>query len=149
MTRSWARSRAYVGSNTTRFGATGSDPLPVTRIVHTTQGQADLEARQVADFAPDRRPLSHRSRLKRVISQIAAQTTRFVELWEFGKPDPRPEPSKHKIIDHFAGRTRLDCDVLIVAADDPRLMVYTAEPGTEYPERLGFAIVLGAQTFVE
>lgn len=43
----------------------------------------------------------------------------------------------------------VDCDVLIVAADDLRMMVCTAEPGTEDAERLAFALVLGAQTLVE
>jgi hypothetical protein len=31
--------------------------------------------------------------------------------------------------------------------DDLRLMVYTAEPGTEDAERLALAIVLGTETF--
>ncbi len=39
----------------------------------------------------------------------------------------------------------LDCDTLIVAVDDLRIMVYTAEPGTEDAERLALAVVLGTQ----
>jgi hypothetical protein len=39
----------------------------------------------------------------------------------------------------------LDCDTLIVAADDLRIMIYTAESETEDAERLALAIVLGSQ----
>jgi hypothetical protein len=43
----------------------------------------------------------------------------------------------------FLGLIALDCDTLIVAGDDLRIMVYTAEPGTEDAERLALAV--GAQ----
>jgi hypothetical protein len=57
---------------------------------------------------------------------------------------------KRKLIDHPAvGRIALDCDVLLVATDDVRIMLYTAEPGTEDAQRLELAIVLGTQTMVE
>ena len=36
-----------------------------------------------------------------------------------------------------------------MAADDLRITVYTAEPGTEDAERLALAIVLGTQTLVD
>jgi len=38
--------------------------------------------------------------------------------------------------------------VLIVAGDDLRITVYTAEPGSEDAEKLGLAIVLGTQALV-
>lgn len=47
------------------------------------------------------------------------------------------------------GRITLDCDTLIVAADDLRIMIYTAEPDTEDADRLTFAIVLGTQSFID
>jgi MmyB-like transcription regulator ligand binding domain len=58
--------------------------------------------------------------------------------------------SSLKIIDHpDVGLNALDCDTLIVADDDLRIMVYTAEPGTEDAERLRLAIVLGTQSLVD
>jgi len=90
------------------------------------------------------------SRLRRLVSEIAAQSPRFVELWESHGPDPRQDTSRRKTIDHPAvGRITLDCDVLIVAADDLRVMVYTAEPGTEDAESLALAVVLGTQELVD
>jgi hypothetical protein len=38
--------------------------------------------------------------------------------------------------------------VLLVATDDVRIMIYTAEPGTEDAERLELAIVFGTRTLV-
>ncbi|HVQ48842.1 MAG TPA: hypothetical protein VMS92_02245 [Mycobacterium sp.] len=40
-------------------------------------------------------------------------------------------------------------DVLTVAGPDLRIMVYTAEPGTEDAERLDLLAVLGTQTIGE
>ena len=63
---------------------------------------------------------------------------------------PLSDPSRHKTVDHPAvGRITLDCDTLVVALDDLRITVYTAEPGTEDAERLALAVVLGTQTLVE
>ena len=56
------------------------------------------------------------------------------------------EQSRHKIIDHpSVGAIALDCDTLVVAQDDLRIMVYTAAPGTDDAERLRLAVVLGTQ----
>ena len=60
------------------------------------------------------------------------------------------DQSRHKIIDHpSAGLIALDCDTLIVAGDDLRIMVYTAEPGTEDAERLALAVVIGTQALID
>ena len=57
--------------------------------------------------------------------------------------------SIHKLDYPAVGRIALACDTLIVAADDLRIMIYTAETETEDAERLGLAIVLGTQSFSE
>jgi hypothetical protein len=51
-------------------------------------------------------------------------------------------------LDWGVGRIALDCDTLIVAADDLRIMIYTAEPETEDAARLALAIVLGTQSLI-
>jgi hypothetical protein len=87
-------------------------------------------------------------RLKRLIGDLAVQSPRFVELWESDAPEQHQDFGRHKVIDHpDVGRITLDCDVLIVAADDLRIMIYTAEPETVDAERLALAIVLGTQAF--
>jgi len=122
----------------------------VTRVVHTPGELADLQARQVADLRVTAARYPTDRTVTRLIRDLTAQSPRFVQLWESSAPDPPTDPSRQKIIDHpTVGRVTLDCDALIVAADDLRMMVYTTEPGTEDAERLAFAIVLGAQTLIE
>jgi transcriptional regulator with XRE-family HTH domain len=120
-----------------------------TRVVHTPGEQADHEARLVADLrlTASRYPADHTLRL--LIAELADRSPRFVDLWDAEAP-PLSDPSKHKTVDHPAvGRITLDCDTLVVALDDLRIAVYTAEPGTEDAERLALAVVLGTQTLVE
>jgi hypothetical protein len=42
----------------------------------------------------------------------------------------------------------LDCDVLPVAGADLRIMIYSAEPGTEDVELLALLAVVGMQTLL-
>ncbi|WP_053664167.1 hypothetical protein [Streptomyces sp. MMG1121] len=68
------------------------------------------------------------------------------ELRDSDAPAPLPDLPERKVVDHPAvGRTALDCDTLLVALDDLRTTVRTAEPGTEDAERLALAPVLGTQ----
>lgn len=123
---------------------------PGTRVVHTEEEQADHEARLVADLRLTASRYPADQALRRLISELADKSPRFAELWDSDAPVPLSDPSRRKVIDHPAvGRITLDCDTLIVALDDLRITVYTAEPGTEDAERLTLAIVLGTQTLVE
>ena len=123
---------------------------PGNRVLHTPQEQAEYEAYMVADLRATASRYPADQTLRRLIADLRAESPRFVELWESDIPQPRPEQSKQKTIGHPAiGPITLDCDTLFVATDDLRLMVYTAEPGTEDAERLALAIVLGTQDLAE
>jgi hypothetical protein len=55
--------------------------------------------------------------------------------------------SERKTVDHPAvGKLTLDCDVLTVEGSGLRIVVYTAEPGTEDAEKLDLVRVIGLQT---
>ena len=122
---------------------------PGNRAVHTAAERAAFEAGLVADLrlTVGRYPTDRN--LGRLISELGAVSPRFVDLWEKADlPDPRQQ-SRHKIIDHpHVGPIALDCDVLIVAGDDLRITVYTAEPSSHDAHKLDLAIVLGTQTLV-
>lgn len=123
---------------------------PGNRTVHSAQEQADHEARLVADLRLTASRYPADQGLRRLIGELADTSSRFAELWDSDTPPPPPDLSKQKDIDHpEVGRISLDCDTLLVAGDDLRIMVYTAEPDTEDAERLALAIVLGTQTLVE
>jgi transcription regulator MmyB-like protein len=88
--------------------------------------------------------------LKRLIAELTSHSLRFAELWQSGEVCSPQDQSRHKIIDHpDVGLIALDCDTLIVAGDDLRITVYTAEPGTEDAERLALAVVLGTQALID
>ena len=123
---------------------------PGSRVVHTPEERADQQARLVADLRLTAARYPTDKRLKRLIRELAAQSPRFVELWEPGNFKPHHDQGRRKIIDHpDVGRITLECDTLVVAADDLRIMIFTAEPETEDAERLAFATVLGTQSLID
>jgi hypothetical protein len=122
---------------------------PGNRTIHTPEEQARFESRLVADLRMTAARYPADRELKRLIAELT-HSPRFAELWESGQVDSGQDQSRHKIIDHpDVGLIALDCDTLIVAGDDLRIMVYTAEPGTEDAERLALAVALGTQALVE
>jgi transcriptional regulator with XRE-family HTH domain len=121
-----------------------------SRAIHSAEEHAHFEARLVADLRITASRYPADRKLKRLINELAAQSPRFVELWESVSTVDLTDTSKHKTIEHPAvGRITLDCDALVVAGDDLRILVYTAEPGTEDAERLALAVVLGTQSLAE
>jgi transcriptional regulator with XRE-family HTH domain len=121
-----------------------------SRAVQTPEEQAELEARLVADLRLTAARYPADQRLKQLIRELAAHSPRFVRLWESGAVAPHQDFGRHKVIDHpHVGRIALACDTLIVAADDLRIMIYTAEPESEDAERLSLAIVLGTQSLID
>jgi transcriptional regulator with XRE-family HTH domain len=123
---------------------------PGSRALNTPEQQADFEARLVADLRLTAARYPSDPRLKQLTRELAAQSPRFEKLWESGAPEPRQEFGRHKVIDHpDVGHIALDCDTLVVAAGDLRIMIYTAEPDTDDAERLALAVVLGTQSMVD
>ncbi|KDN22680.1 helix-turn-helix transcriptional regulator [Amycolatopsis rifamycinica] len=118
-----------------------------SRVVHTPREQAEHEARLVADLRLTASRYPADRALRRLLADLAAGSARFAELWDAEAPPPPADPSRRKTIDHPAvGLINLDCDTLLVALDDLRISVYTAEPGSEDADRLALAAVLGTQS---
>jgi transcriptional regulator with XRE-family HTH domain len=122
---------------------------PGNRTVHTPEEQARFESLLVADLRMTAARYPADREVKRLIAELTSHSPRFAELWDSGEVGSPQDQSRHKIIDHpDVGLITLDCDTLIVAGDDLRITVYTAEPGTQDAERLALAIVLGTQALV-
>ncbi|WP_182884389.1 helix-turn-helix transcriptional regulator [Microbispora sp. H10885] len=114
------------------------------RVRHTTVSRRELEAALVGDLRAATARYPADQRLKRLVADLLANSDRFAQLWETGITGHHQ--AARKTIDHpEAGAVTLDCDVLTVAGGDLRVMVYTAEPGTEDAERLALITVLGTQ----
>jgi len=123
---------------------------PGNRTVHTPEEQARFESLLVADLRMTAARYPADRELKRLIAELTSHSPRFAELWESGEVSSPQDQSRHKIIDHpDVGLIALDCDALIVAGDDLRITVYTAEPGTQDADRLALAIVLGTQDLID
>ncbi|WIB67607.1 helix-turn-helix transcriptional regulator [Curtobacterium sp. MCBD17_035] len=123
---------------------------PGTRVVHSPEELAALQAGQVAELRRTASRYPADRSVQALVSELAAGSARFVELWEAETVAADRGTVKRKVVQHpTVGPIALDCDVLVVATDDVRIMLYTAEPGTEDAERLALAIVLGTQTLVD
>ncbi|MCF3963481.1 helix-turn-helix transcriptional regulator [Streptomyces fuscigenes] len=117
---------------------------PGSRARHTPESLRRFEAALVADLRAAAGHYPADLRLRELVDALRAGSGRFAELWESGTVG-RHENAR-KTIDHpEAGPLALDCDVLTVAGSDLRIMVYTAEPGTEDADRLALLTVLGTQ----
>lgn len=120
-----------------------------SRTVQTAEEHSEHVERLVADLRITAARYPTDPRLKRLVAKLSAASPRFVELWG-AAPQPTGEQSRHKVIDHpTVGQITLECDTLIVAGHDLRVMAYTAEPGTDDADRLQLAIVLGTQSLVD
>ncbi|XVQ86934.1 helix-turn-helix transcriptional regulator [Microbispora siamensis] len=118
---------------------------PGSRTRHTAESLRAFETVLVADLRAAAGRYPGDQRLRRLVADLRANSERFAELWDSGAVG-RHEAAR-KIIDHpDAGPLTLDCDVLTVAGADLRIMVYTAEPGTEDAERLASLTALGTPT---
>jgi transcriptional regulator with XRE-family HTH domain len=120
---------------------------PRNLVRQTPESRRELEAAQVADLraAASRYPADQR--LRRLVAELREHSERFTELWDSGVVGHHQ--GSRKTIDHpHVGALTLDCDILTVTGSDLRIMVYTAEPGTEDAERLALLTVLGTQSLV-
>lgn len=118
-----------------------------SRVRHTPQSQRALEAAQVATLRATTSRYPADQRLLRLVAELRANSDRFAQLWE-SRAVGGHEASL-KTVDHpQVGPLTLDCDVLSVAGSDLRIMIYTAEPGTDDAERLALLSVIGTQTLV-
>ncbi len=123
---------------------------PGSRVVHTAEEEAELVRRMVADLRLTAAKYPADYAVRRLVRELRAASPRFGALWDTGDADPGRDTGRRKVVDHPAvGRIELDCDALVVAADDLRILVYTAEPGTTDADRLELAIVLGTQALTE
>ncbi|MGC4747964.1 helix-turn-helix transcriptional regulator [Micromonospora sp. DT201] len=120
---------------------------PGTRARHTPQSLRAFETALVADLRAAAGCYPADQQLRQLVAELSANNDRFAKLWDSGTVG-RHEAAR-KTIDHpHVGPLTLDCDVLTVAGSDLRIMIYTAEPGTEDADRLALLTVLGTQALV-
>ncbi|MET8472824.1 helix-turn-helix transcriptional regulator [Streptomyces sp. NPDC006422] len=108
---------------------------PPSRVRQTPDERQAMEEALVSDLRTTaaRYPLD--PRLYTLVDELRTRSPRFAELWESGAVGRHA--AARKTVDHpQVGPLTLDCDILTVAGDDLRVMLYTAEPGTPDADRL-------------
>ncbi|SDM29891.1 Helix-turn-helix domain-containing protein [Streptomyces sp. cf386] len=118
-----------------------------SRVRQTPGERRAFEAGIVADLRATASRYASDPQLRFLVRELRTHSDRFAELWDTGAVG-RHEAGR-KVVEHpQVGPLTLDCDILAVAGSDLRLMVYTADPGTEDAERLALLAVLGTQSLV-
>lgn len=116
-----------------------------SRARYTPSALRSLEAQQVAELRATASRYPADQRVRRLISELRTNSDRFARLWDSEVMGEHHVSSK--TVDHpVVGVLTLNCDLLSVAGSDLRILVYTAEPGTEDAERLALLTVIGTQT---
>lgn len=119
-----------------------------TRVRHTPESNGALQELLAADLRRTAALYPHDPVLRDLLAELRARSPRFAELWDTG--NTAEHRAARKTVDHpQIGAITLDCDVLHVAGSHLRIMVYTAQPGTEDAERLALLDVIGTQSLVD
>lgn len=119
---------------------------PGSRARMTGPQRRAFEAALVADLRDAAARYPHDPRLARLLAELRGGSASFARLWDEGAVG-RHEAARKTIEHPQVGPIALDCDILTVEGSDLRVMIYTAEPGTEDAENLALATVLGTQAF--
>jgi transcriptional regulator with XRE-family HTH domain len=120
---------------------------PGQRVRHTPESRGALQASLVADLRRTAARYPDDANLQNLIKDLRQRSAHFETLWESGAVGEHQ--AARKTIDHpYVGALTLDCDILSVAGSDLRIMVYSAQPGTEDADRLALLNIIGTQSLV-
>jgi transcriptional regulator with XRE-family HTH domain len=121
---------------------------PRSRVRHTPESRGALQVAHVADLRRTAGRYPDDPNVTSLIAELRCRSAEFDTLWESGAVGEHQ--AARKTVDHpQVGALTLDCDVLSVAGSDLRIMVYTAQPGTEDADRLALLNAIGTQSLVE
>ncbi|MDO0909803.1 helix-turn-helix transcriptional regulator [Streptomyces sp. DT2A-34] len=118
-----------------------------TRVRHTPEERRAFEIGMVSELRATAARYPADCQLRHLISELRASSERFAQLWDAGVVG-RLEASRKTIEHPQVGLLTLDCDLLRVEGNDLRILVYSAEPGTEAAEKLALLAVLGTRSLL-
>ncbi|MGP3752724.1 helix-turn-helix transcriptional regulator [Streptomyces sp. IBSNAI001] len=114
------------------------------RVRQTPRQKADFEATMVGDLRAATARYPADPGLRSLVKDLRETSADFAALWDSGVVGVHQSGAK-AIVHPEIGTLTLDCDVLIAAGSDLRVVAYTAAPGSEAAARLGLLDVIGTQ----
>lgn len=117
---------------------------PAARELFPAEDRDGLARGQVANLRAVLAARPDDPRPAALVAELRASSAEFARLWETHEVAVRRSSSKrfqHPVV----GLLELDCEVLLSAEHDQRLIVYSARPGTDSYERLRLLRVVGLQ----
>jgi DNA-binding XRE family transcriptional regulator len=85
--------------------------------------------------------------LLKLIARLQAASEQFRELWQHHQIAEHG-PTLKTITHPDVGRLDLDCDILTTQRQDLRIVMYTAEPGSESDSKLALLATIGTQHMI-
>ena len=117
---------------------------PASRDIHVPEDHAFLSRMYAAGLRGIAAMRGPGSRAEELAELLLERSEEFRTLWD--DHEIGVEPDEVKRFQHpEVGRLDLNCQVLLDPHQSHRLMVYTADPGTESHEKLQVLTVIGAQ----
>jgi hypothetical protein len=138
------RARNLLWRHFTRDRGGSGGARSAVRVVRSPDETADFEVSAIGDVRTAAARYPKDEGLRSLIADLRKVSPRFEELWESGVVGTHS--ADLKVIEHpEVGRLTLDRDVLTVQGADLRVIVYSAEPGSEAAEKLAMVRVIGLQ----
>lgn len=103
-----------------------------------------LDASLVGDLRRSAGRYPDDPQLRQLVARLAERSSLFRDLWESHEIDEHG-PSIRRVVHSEVGALDLDCDILTTQRHDLRIMMYTAEPGSESENKLEFLGTIGIQ----
>lgn len=112
--------------------------------LHGPGSTEDLDASLVADLRRSTGRYPDDPQPRQLVARLNETSIQFRELWSRHEIDEHG-PTIKRIVHSAAGNLELDCDILTTQRHDLRIMMYTAEPGTESDSKLALLKTIGIQ----
>lgn len=117
---------------------------PTARVAYPDQDRVLLSRVYAAGLREVATVRGPGSRAERLAHALRAESEEFRDLWEAHEVGVRPTEVK-RFTHPEVGTLELNCQTLLDPDQSHRLLVYTAEPGSESHEKLQLLAVIGAR----
>lgn len=112
--------------------------------LHGPESAETLDASLVADLRRSAGRYPDDPQLQQLVARLNETSTQFRELWLRHEIDEHG-PTIRRVVHSEVGTLDLDCDILSTQRHDLRIMMYTAEPGSESESKLALLGTIGIQ----